>query len=74
MGTPVVAPLRRSNGRTVVDLVCQAVADPLALQPQLGALLREHAIVGLHDGQLGDVSFEPSKPEFAPPGSQRAET
>jgi len=54
-----------------VHLVAEGVADLLAPGPQLGTR-RDHLVVGLDYGQLGDPTIEPAAPEFAPAGSHRS--
>lgn len=56
----------------VVELVSECVARLLAPKAELGAD-RDHLVVGLDDGDLGDAAFEPSTAQLTPPGAERAE-
>jgi hypothetical protein len=63
---------RRDPPVTVVDLVAESVADPLAGGPQPRAR-GDHLIVGLDDGQLRYAALETPGAKLAPLGSHRAE-
>ena len=51
----------------VVELVGEGVADPLAIDSQLGAA-GDHVVVRLEDAQPCDATIETAAAEFAPSG------